>query len=109
MKKNARQNEKPWPGKRRFTKKQDVIKGKGNLPKLPGMGAVGVAETSTVGTTEAGAVGTAEEGVEGAVGIGTTAVAGAVISMPAAIPGPSKVFASREIGVQMKHKYNKKL
>ena len=77
------------------------------MPKLPGMGAVGVVETSTVGTAEAGAMGTAEEGVEGAAGIGTTAVAGAVISMPAAIPGPSKVFASREIGVQMKRKYQK--
>ena len=104
MKKNARQNEKPWPGKKRFTKKEDVIKGKGNLPELPGIGAMGVAKTSTIGTAEAGAMGTAEEGVEGAAGIGTTAVSGAVISTPAAIPGPSKVFASREIGVQMKRK-----
>ena len=88
-------------------KKEDVIKGKGNLPNLPRMGAVGVAETSTVGTAEAGAVGTAEEGAEGAVGIGATGVAGAFISTPAAILGPSKVSASKEIGVQMKHKYKK--
>ena len=105
---NVRQNEKPWHGKKRLTKKEDEIKRKGNLPKLPGMGAVGIAETSTVGTEEAGVVGTAETGAEGAAGIGTTGVAGAVIPTPAAISGPSEVSASREIGVQMKRKYNKK-
>ena len=78
------------------------------MPKLPGMGATGVAETSTVGTVEAGVVGTAEKGVEGAAGIGATGVAGAVIPMPATISGPSEVSASREIGVQMKRKYNQK-
>ena len=88
-------------------KKKNIIKRKGNLPELPRMEAVGVAETSTVGTAEAGAVGTAEEGAEGAVGIGATGVAGAFISTPAAILGPSKVSASKEIGVQMKHKYKK--
>ena len=72
------------------------------------MGAASVAETSTVGTTKAGAVGTAEKGAESVTGMGTTGVAGAGISTPAAIPGPSKVSASREIGVQMKCKYNKK-
>ena len=67
-----------------------------------------VAETSTISTTEAGVVGMAKKGAEGAAGIGDTCVAGAVIPTPVAIPGPSKVFASREIGVQMKRKYNKK-
>ena len=89
-------------------KKEDVIKGKGNLPNLPRMGAVGVAETSVVGTAKAGAVGTAQKGAEGATGIGATGVAGAVIPTPAAIPGPSKVSASKEIGVQMKRKYKKR-
>ena len=78
------------------------------MPKLPGMGAAGIAETSTVGTEKAGVVGTAETGAEGAAGIDTTGVARAVISTPAAIPDPSKVSANREIGVQMKRKYNKK-
>ena len=72
------------------------------------MGAASVAETSIVGTTEAGAVGTAEKGAESAIGMDATGVVGAGISTPAAIPGPSKVSASREIGVQIKHKYNKK-
>ena len=72
------------------------------------MGAASAAETSTVGTAEAGVVGTAEKGAEGAARIGTAGVGGAVIPTPAAILGPSEVFASREIGVQMKHKYNKK-
>ena len=78
------------------------------MPKLPGMGAAGAAETSAVGTAEAGVVGTAEKGAEGATGIGATGVVGAVIPTPAAIPGPSKVSASKEISVQMKHKYKKK-
>ena len=69
------------------------------------MGAAGVVETSIIRTAEAGAVGTAEKGVEGATGTGATGVAGAGIPIPAAIPGPSKVSASREIGVQMKRKY----
>ena len=77
------------------------------MPKLPGMGATGVAETSTVGTEEAGVVGTAETGAEGVAGIGATGVAGAVIHTPAAISGPSEVSPSREIGVQVKHKHNK--
>ena len=72
------------------------------------MGAAGIAETSAVGTAEAGVVGTAEKGAEGATGIGATGVVGAVIPTPAAIPGPSKVSASGEIGVQMKRNYNKK-
>ena len=45
-----------------YKKKKNIIKGKGNLPELPGMGAAGVAETSTVGTAKVGAVGTAEKG-----------------------------------------------
>ena len=89
-------------------KREDIIKGKGNLPELPGMGATSVAETSIVGTAEAGAVGMAEKGAESATGMGATGVAGAGIPMPAAILGPSKVSASKEIGVQMKHKYKKK-
>ena len=82
-----------------------IIKGNGNLPELPGMGAAGVAETSTIGTAEAGAVGTAEKGTEGTTGMAITSAAGAGIPTPAAIPGPSKLSASREIGVQMKCKY----
>ena len=80
-------------------KKENVIKEKGNLLELLGMGAASVAETSTVGIVEAEAVCTAEKGAESAIGMGATGVAGAGISMPAAIPDPSKVFASREIGV----------
>ena len=78
------------------------------MPKLPGMGAAGAAETSTVGTAEAEVVGTAEKGAEGTARIGATGVAGAVISTPAAIPDPSEVSASKEIGVQMKRKYKNK-
>lgn len=73
------------------------------------MGATGVAETSTVGTAKAGVVGTAETGTEGAAGIGATGVARAVIPTPAAISSPSEVSASGGIGVQVKHKYNKKI
>ena len=91
-----------------YKEKEDIIKGKGNLPELPGIGATGVVETSTVGTVEAEAVGTAEKGAECAAEIGATGVAGAVIPTPAVIPGPSKVSASKEISVQMKHKYIKK-
>ena len=40
------------------------------MPKLPGMGATGVAETGTAGIEETGVVGTAETGTEGAAGIG---------------------------------------
>ena len=72
------------------------------------MGAAGVAETNTAGTEEAGVVGTVETGVEGATGIGATGVAGAIIPTPAAISSPSEVSPSREIGVQVKHKHNKK-
>ena len=88
-----------------YKKKKNIRKGNGNLPELPGMGAAGVAETSTIGTAEAGAVGTAEKNAEGAKGMGAVGVAEASIPTPAAIPGPSKVSASREIGVQMKCKY----
>ena len=91
-----------------YKKKENVIKGKGNLPELLGMGAASVVETSTVGTAEVRAVGTAEKGAEGATGMGATGVVGAGIPTPAAIPGPSKVSASKEISVQMKHKYKKK-
>jgi len=106
---NVRQNEKrkPWHGKRRLAEKEYEIRRKGNLPKLPGIGAMSVAETSVVGTAEAGVVGTAETGTEGAVGIGATSVVGAVILTPTAISGPSEVSASRGIGVQVKYKYNK--
>ena len=90
-----------------YKEKEDIIKGKANLPELPGMGAAGVAETSIVGTTEAGAVGTAGKGAEGATGMDATGMAGAFISTPAAILGPSKVSASKEIGVQMKRKYKR--
>ena len=62
------------------------------MPKLPGIGATGVAETGT----------------ESAAGIGATGVAGAVIPMPAAISGPIEVSASGEISMQMKRKYKKK-
>ena len=51
-----------------------------------------------MGMAEAGVVDTAEKGAEGAAGIGATSVAGAVILTLVAIPGPSKVSASREIG-----------
>ena len=58
IKKNTRQNEKPW--KKRLKKKKKMkkkIKGKGNLPGPVGMEAAGTAETNIVGTTEAGAEG----------------------------------------------------
>ena len=86
-------------------KKENIIKGKGNLLELPGMRAASVAETSTVGAAEAGAVGTTKKGVEGATGMGATGVARADIPIPIAIPGPSKVSASKEIGIQMTRKY----
>ena len=79
------------------------------MPKLPRMGATGVTRKVTASTEETGAVGTAETGTEGAAGIGATGVAGAIIPMPTAISGPSKVSASGEISMQMKHKYKKKI
>ena len=60
------------------------------MPKLPRIGATGVAGKGTAGTKETGAV------VEGAARIGATGVVGAVIPTPAAISGPSEVSASRE-------------
>ena len=78
------------------------------MPKLPGMGATGVAGRGTTGTEETGAVGTAETGTEGAAGIGATGAAGAVIPTLAAISGPSEVSANGEISMQMKRKYKKK-
>ena len=101
----GKMKKKKWHGKRRLVEKEDEIRREGKWPKLPGMGAMGVAETSTVGTEKAGVVGTAETGAEGATGIDTTGVAGVVIPTLAAISGPSEVSASREIGVQMKCKY----
>ena len=74
------------------------------MPKLPGMGATGVVGKGTAGTEETGAVGTAETGTEGAAG-----AVGAVIPTPAAISDPSRVSASGEISMQMKHKYRKKI
>ena len=78
------------------------------MPKLPGMGATGVAGKGTAGTEETGAVGTAKTGTEGAARIGTTGAAGAVIPTPAAIFDPSKVSTSGEISMQMKRKYKKR-
>ena len=72
------------------------IKGRGNLPGPARMGAVGMAETSTVGTAEASAEGTTRMGVTGMVEAG--------IPTPAATPGPSKVSASKEIGIQIRRK-----
>ena len=66
------------------------------MPKLPGMGATGVAGRGTTGTEKTGAVGTAETGTEGAVGTGATDAARAVIPTPAAISGPLEVSASDE-------------
>ena len=86
-------------------KMKGKIKGKGNLLRPVGMGAAGTIETSTVGIVEISAVGTVEKGAEGAAGMGTTGMAGAGIPTPAGTPGPSNVSASREIGIQMKHKY----
>ena len=74
------------------------------MPKLPGMGATGVAGKGTAGIEETGAIGTAEIDTEGAVGIGATGAVGAVIPTPAAISGPSEVSASWEISMQMKRK-----
>ena len=78
------------------------------MPKLPGMGATGVAGRGTTGTEETGAVGTAETGIEGAAGIGAIGAVGAVIPTPAAISGPSEVSASGGISMQMKREYKKK-
>ena len=61
------------------------------MPKLPGMGATGVAETGTAGTEETGVVGMAETGA--------TDAAGTIIPMPVAISGPSEVSASGEISM----------
>ena len=87
------------------TYKKIKIKGKGNLSGSAGMGATGTAKTSTVGTAETGAMGMAEKGAKSAAGIGVTGMAGAGIPTPTATLGPSKVSASREIGIQMKRKY----
>ena len=57
------------------------------------------------GHSRTGAVDTAEKCAESAVGMGATGMAGAGIPMPAATLGPSKVSASRELGIQMKRKY----
>ena len=111
IKKNARQKEKPWSGKKRFTKKmKEKIKGKGNLLGPAGMGATGTAKTSTagtaetsivgiVGTVEASAMGLAEKGAESAAGMGATGMAGAGLPTPIVTPGPSKVSTNKEIGV----------
>ena len=88
MQGKIKKKKKKWHEKRRLAEKEDEIRKEGKLPKLPGMGAAGVAEISTVGTSEAGVVGTAEIGTEGAVGIGATGVTGVVIPTPAAIFGP---------------------
>ena len=77
------------------------------MPKLPGMGATGVAGRGTTGTEGIGAVGTAETGTECAVGTGATGEAGAIIPTPAAISGPLEVSASGEMSMQTKHKYKK--
>ena len=77
------------------------------MPKLPRIGATGVAGRGTTGTERAGAVGTAETGTEGAAGTGVTGEAGAVISTPAAISGPLEVSANGEMSMQTKHKYKK--
>ena len=64
IKKNTRQNEKPWKKRLNiyiyiyiYNKEED--KGERKLPGLAGMGAAGTAKTSTVGTTEADAKGMA--------------------------------------------------
>ena len=79
------------------------------MPKLPGMGTTGVAETGTVGTEETGVVGTAKTGTEGTVGIGDMGAAEAVIPTLAAIFGPSEVSANGEIRMQMKRKCRKEI
>ena len=76
-------------------KKKKKMKGKGNLLRPAGM-----AKTSTVGTAEADA--------EGTTGMGTMGMAGAGIPMPATTSSPLKVFASREIGIQIKRKKERK-
>ena len=63
------------------------------------MGAVGTAEIGTIGIAKTGTVGTTKIGAEGMAGMG---MVGAGIPAFAAIPSPSKVFANREIGIQMK-------
>ena len=83
-------------------KMKGKIKGKENLPGPVGMGVAGTAKTSTVGTAKTGVVSTTETGAVGAVGMGVIGMAGAGIPTPAATPGPSKVSANREIGIQMK-------
>ena len=83
-------------------KMKEKVKGKGNLLGPAGMGAAGMAETSTVGMAETGAVGTVEIGAKGAAGMGATGMAGAGIPMSATTPGPSKVFANGEIGIPLK-------
>ena len=65
---------------------KEKVKGKGNLPGLVGMGAVGTAET----------------GAEGTAGMDATGMVGAGISMSASILSPSKVSANEEIDIQMK-------
>ena len=57
IKKNTRQNEKPWKKRLKKKKLEKKIKGKGNLLGPAGMEATGTAETNTVGTAEAGAEG----------------------------------------------------
>ena len=96
IKKNTRQNEKPR--KKRLKKikiNKEEDKGERKLTR-----AAGTAETSTVGTAEACAKGTA--------GMGATGMAGTGIPTPAATPGPSKVSASRVIGIQIRRKKKKK-
>ena len=86
-------------------KMKEKVKGKGNLLGPAGMGAAGTVETSTVGTVETSAVGMVEKGAEGAAGMGAIGMARAGIPTSTTTPGPSKVFANGEIGIQMKHKY----
>ena len=88
-------------------KKEDEIRREEKLPKLPGMGATGVAETSTTCIEETKVVGTAETGTEGVAGTGSRSAAGAVIPTAATISGPSEVSASGEISMQIQKKKDK--
>ena len=65
--------------------------------EIAGTGAMGMTETDTVGTAETGAEGMAKMGVASAAG---EVVVG--ISMSAATPDSSKVFAIRGMDMQNK-------
>ena len=107
IKKNTRQNEKPWSGKKRLTKKKKKKKDKGErkLTRASKNGGCRYGKNKYCGYSRNKYSGYSKKRCRKCGRNGATGMAGAGIPTPAATPSPSKVSASREIGIQMKCKY----